>query len=139
MAEVLGSVVQRLRVAHPDATIEAEVPSGLLVRVDGDRLGQIIENLVANAVAYGESPVRVAARDVGSQVEVTVRDAGPGVPEELRERLFERFATRGGAGGRGTGLGLHIVRELARAQGGEATYRADDNAFVVCLPGAATP
>jgi signal transduction histidine kinase len=53
------------------------------------------------------------------------------VPEELQGRLFERYATRGG---HGTGLGLHIVRELARALGGDATYRAEDNSFAVTLP-----
>ncbi len=105
--------------------------------VDADRLAQIVDNLVANAVAYGGSPIRVATRQVGDEAELTVRDAGPGIPPELQDRLFERFAS----GGRhGTGLGLHIVRELARALGGEATYLPEENAFSVRLPmAAATP
>ncbi|HRK48027.1 MAG TPA: PAS domain S-box protein, partial [Nocardioides sp.] len=131
VAEVVGPALSRLRIAHPDAVIEAEVPDGLLARVDADRLAQIIDNLVANAATYGESPIRVSATAAGSVVEITVGDAGPGVPPELHDRLFERFATRSG---RGTGLGLHIVRELARAQGGEASYRAEHNAFVVTVP-----
>jgi signal transduction histidine kinase len=135
VAEVLGPVLQRLRVAHPEATIDVQVPDGLLARVDADRLGQIVDNLVANAVAYGKSPIRVSAVVAGPEVEITVRDAGPGVPAELRDRLFERFATRGG---HGSGLGLHIVRELARAQGGEASYRAEQNAFVICIPATTT-
>jgi PAS domain S-box-containing protein len=137
VAETLESILQRLRLTHSDATIEQDLPAGLRMMADPDRLGQILNNLVANAVAHGRSPVRVAAREAGDRVEVVVTDAGDGVPEELRERLFERFATRGG---RGTGLGLHIVRELARAQAGDATYVAGDNAFVVRLPRAsATP
>jgi signal transduction histidine kinase len=102
--------------------------------VDADRLAQIVDNLVANSVAYGRGPIRVSTRQNGDQAEVTVRDEGPGVPREVRERLFERFASRGG---QGTGLGLHIVRELARAQGGDVTYDAEHNAFVVCFPRAA--
>ena len=76
----------------------------------------------------------MVTRQVGDEAELTVSDAGPGVPPELRDRLFERFASRGG---HGTGLGLHIVRELARALGGEVTYVPEQNAFTVCLPWAA--
>ena len=134
LAEVLAPVLLRLRLAHPEAVVEGELGAGVRAVVDADRLAQIVDNLVANAVAYGRSPIRVSARQVGDEVEVTVRDDGPGVPPELRGRLFERFASRGG---HGTGLGLHIVRELARAQGGDATYAAEHNAFVVRLPRAA--
>ncbi len=131
VAETLGPVLQRLRIAHPDAEIQAELPAGVRAQADGDRLAQVVDNLVANAVAHGASPVRVKIGDVDGRVELTVSDAGDGVSAEVRDRLFERFATRGGDG---TGLGLHIVRELARAQGGDASYRAEDNAFVVTLP-----
>jgi signal transduction histidine kinase len=103
--------------------------------VDADRLVQIVDNLLANAVSYGRSPIRVTTRQVGDEVEVSVHDEGPGVPPELRERLFQRFASQGG---HGTGLGLHIVQELARAQGGDVAYVAEDNAFVVRLPRAAS-
>ncbi len=134
VSEVLAPALRRLRVAHPDAVIESDLGDGVRAVVDPDRLAQIVDNLVANAVTYGRSPIHVATRQVGEEVELTVRDAGPGVPPELRDRLFERFASRGG---HGTGLGLHIVRELARALGGEASYHAEVNAFTVCLPRAA--
>ncbi|MFL5114009.1 MAG: ATP-binding protein [Microvirga sp.] len=135
VAEVLGPVLQRLRMTHRDATIEDDLLEGLRAVVDPDRLAQILDNLVANAVAHGQGPVQVAARADGEHVLLVVSDAGQGVHDELRDRLFERFATRGS---HGTGLGLHIVRELARAQDGDATYVAGDNAFVVRLPRAAT-
>jgi hypothetical protein len=64
-----------------------------------------------------------------------VADAGPGVAAEVRDRLFDRFAT--GSGRSGTGLGLFIVRELARAHGGDAWYvpsDADGAHFVLSLP-----
>jgi signal transduction histidine kinase len=136
VAEVLRPVLQRLRVANPDARIEEELAPGLRARVDPDRLAQIVENLVANAVAHGEPPVRVEVRAVGDKVEIIVCDDGEGVPDELHGRLFERFARRSH---HGTGLGLHIVRELARVHGGDASYRADDNEFVIRLPRIASP
>jgi PAS domain S-box-containing protein len=131
LAEALTPTLARLRLAHPDAVIEDHLDPGLRVLVDADRLGQIVDNLVGNAVAYGQSPIRVSTRVVDGTVELVVGDAGAGVPEELQGRLFERYATQGG---HGTGLGLHIVRELARALGGDATYRAEDNSFAVSLP-----
>ena len=113
-----GAVVRR---AHPDAEIVAEVPAGLAVTADTDRLAQAVENLLSNALRHGSSPVHVtAAKTEPGTVEIRIRDSGPGVPEAVRPRLFSRFAT--GAASGGTGLGLFIVRELARAQGGEATY-----------------
>jgi len=140
VAEALDPVLQRLRRGHPDIRIEDDLEPGLRGRFDSDRLGQVVDNLVENAVAHGHPPVRIAARSAGDEgpdghIEIVVSDSGPGVPEELQDRLFERFATRGA---RGTGLGLHIVRELARAQAGDATYRSADNAFVVRLPRAAS-
>ena len=134
LAEVLEPALRRLRIAHPDAVIESELGDGVRAVVDADRLAQIVDNLVANAVVHGASPIHVATRQVGDEAELTVRDAGPGVPPDLRDRLFERFATRAG---HGTGLGLHIVQELARALGGEVTYLPAENAFSVRLPRAA--
>ena len=101
------------------------------VLADPDRLAQIVENLVGNALSYGEAPVDITVEREGRTTSVVVRDAGPGISEDMQSRLFQRFAT-GGKGG--TGLGLYIVRELARAQGGDASYRTDDQAFVVSLP-----
>jgi len=130
LAEALAPALDRLRLAHPDLRIDTEVPTGLRVLVDLDRLAQILDNLVANAAAHGQSPICIAAEGLDDAVVLSVTDAGSGVAPELQDRLFERFATRGG---HGTGLGLHIVRELARALGGDASYRPDDNAFVVRL------
>ena len=135
-----GAVVRR---AHPDAEIVAEVPAGLAVTADHDRLAQALENLLSNALRHGSSPVHVAAaKTEPGTVEIRIRDSGPGVPEAVRPRLFSRFAT--GAASGGTGLGLFIVRELARAQGGEATYEpgpagSAGGEFVLRLPGPSAP
>jgi signal transduction histidine kinase len=109
--------------------------------VDGDHLRRILGNYLANAVKYGEPPIRVDVRDAGDWAEVVVRDEGDGVPAELVPRLFGTFA-RGGRSRElgGTGLGLSIVRGLARANGGDAWYEPNDphgSCFGVRLPKAA--
>ena len=101
------------------------------VLADPGRLTQAMDNLVTNALRHGRAPVHVRVSPRPSTVEIAVTDAGGGVAPEMVPRLFGRFAT---GSAKGTGLGLHIVRELARAQGGEATYRPEDAAFVLELP-----
>jgi len=141
VARVVTDAVATARRSHPGAVVEAEVGAGLDVVGDVGRLGQIVDNLVTNALAHGAAPVRVVARSDGDDVVVEVQDAGAGVPPEMRERLFERFSTGRARGG--TGLGLYIVRQLAHAHGGDASYRPPDGAspgaFVVRLPRTGAP
>jgi PAS domain S-box-containing protein len=120
------------------AEVVADGDTGLVVEGDRDRLAQVLDNLIGNALRHGTAPVRVAVRRADDAVEIEVSDAGEGVPAEMRDRLFDRFATGRSRGG--TGLGLFIVRQLARSHGGEATYRPPTDAnpgsgqFVVSLP-----
>jgi signal transduction histidine kinase len=105
--------------------------------VDPDRFAQAVDNLVGNALRHGSGPVRLTAEQDGDVVRVRVVDGGSGVPSDVAARLFERFATGEAEGG--TGLGLFIVRELARAHGGEADYEPPtatnrSGAFVLSVP-----
>ncbi len=143
-AELVEVAVATARRLHPDAEIVVDAEPGLCVRGDADRLAQAVDNLVGNALRHGVPPVHVRSHRVGDTVEIAVSDAGSGVPEDMRERLFERFATGRTRGG--TGLGLYIVRQLARSHGGDAAYlppapdRPGSGLFVVSLPLApATP
>ncbi|MEP9364030.1 PAS domain S-box protein [Nocardioides sp. CN2-186] len=133
---VVDTSVATAQRTHPGAAIIADTERDLVVQGDGQRLAQIVDNLVSNALAHGVPPVVASARRIGDEIEVAVSDAGPGVQPEMSERLFERFSTGRAAGG--TGLGLYIVRQLARAHGGDATYRrpegSEPGAFVVLLP-----
>ncbi len=131
LGEHLESVVGAIRRSSDDAELKVSAEPGLRVHADPVRLTQILDNLAMNALRHGRPPVTVDATRRGDLVEVVFRDAGEGVPAELEGRLFERFAT---GSSKGTGLGLFLVRELARAHGGEATYRREDRAFVVSLP-----
>ena len=104
----------------------------LSVMFDAERLGRILDNLLSNAMNHGRPPVRVSASVVGRMIELRVADSGDGVHADMRDRLFERYAT---ASRTGTGLGLFIVRELARAHGGDAWYEDEASpTFVVSVP-----
>jgi signal transduction histidine kinase len=101
-----------------------EVDPGLELRADPDQLHRVLLNLARNAYeamgpAGGE--LAVVARAGPAGLRLSVADTGPGVPERVRQRLFEPFA--GTSKADGSGLGLAICRELMRAQGGEITLR----------------
>jgi signal transduction histidine kinase len=103
-----------------------------------DELHRMALNLMENAIRHTPEGTRVRARVAAQDGEVllTVQDNGPGVPPELRERIFERFVRGAGDRGSSSGLGLSIVRAVAEAHGGSVTFEdATPGArFVVRLP-----
>ncbi len=92
-------------------------------RASADAIDQIVANLLSNVERYAAAggEVVVATREAGGRVVVSVADRGPGVPARERERIFEPFHRAGDSltAANGTGIGLAIARELARAAGGE--------------------
>jgi signal transduction histidine kinase len=135
IAEVLHSARTRSLARDARATIELDIPQDAILQADPDRLAQALDNLLDNAARHGEPPIRVIAT-ADHQVHIRVADSGPGVPDELLPHLFDRFAIAGPSGG--TGLGLYLVREIAREHGGDAVYRAatgtEPAAFELALP-----
>lgn len=123
-------------------TLESRVAPGLRVLADRSALEQVLENLLVNACKYSPegSVIVVTAEAQGDQVRLEVLDDGPGVPEALRGRLFERFFRVDPGRSRdmgGTGLGLAIVKHLVEAMGGRVGMvgRAPrGSAFWVTLP-----
>jgi signal transduction histidine kinase len=109
--------------------------------VDKRRFERIIANLVENASRYAGGVTRVTVEGRGPTVRIAIDDAGPGIPEEERERIFERFS-RGSSGrrrgaGDGTGLGLALVAEHVRLQGGNVSVESAGGAgarFIVEFP-----
>lgn len=107
--------------------------------VDPEHLRTVVENLVRNALAFAslaEGAVEVRVGEEGEQVTVEVADDGPGVAEGVVARLFEPFVSERP---NGTGLGLYLVHELVRANGGEVHYRRSNRggaSFIVQLPAA---
>ena len=114
----LGDVVHG-RLATSDG-VELDIPSDLAAVVDPLVLERVVSNLVANAVRYGAPPIRIVAQQRDRHLRVAVEDAGPGVPEELEGKIFDRFARGGGESGHG--LGLAIARAYAQAHGGDLVY-----------------
>jgi K+-sensing histidine kinase KdpD len=100
--------------------VSLHVPEDLAVVVDPLVLDRVVSNLLINAKRYGRPPIVVAAERHDRHLRVAVEDQGGGVPEELRARLFERFAR--GETAAGSGLGLAIARSYARAHGGDLIY-----------------
>ena len=107
-----------------------------VIVTDGDRVFQIITNLLSNAFRWTPEGGRISlslSSDNGS-VSVVVSDSGPGIPPDERERIFRPFWSRDGGG---TGLGLAIARELATALGGRIDLRSEQglgSTFVLVLP-----
>jgi signal transduction histidine kinase len=121
-----------------DDEVVLSVPPSLRVEVDPRHLERVMTNLLVNAVRHGEPPVVVEAwaADDGT-VGFSVRDHGAGIPPEVVEQVFERFARGPRAEATaGTGLGLAIVQELVEINGGSVDYEAADPGarFVVRLP-----
>jgi signal transduction histidine kinase len=126
-----------------DASVTYQLPSSsVMVEADPDHVACILDNLVNNSLTYsdGRPWVRLTVTDEGD-AQVLIEDHGRGVPEEMRERIFERFVRVLGpdqASVTGTGLGLAISRDLAQQQGGSlALVRSEPgtgSVFVLRLP-----
>jgi two-component system OmpR family sensor kinase len=132
------------RSARPAGSVRVDAPPGLVALVDADRIGQAVDNLVANALRFAPagSVVTLAARADGADLDIEVRDDGPGFPADFLPHAFERFRRpdHGRArGDGGAGLGLAIVRAIVAAHGGTATAgnRPSGGAVIrLHLPGA---
>jgi signal transduction histidine kinase len=110
-----------VRSVNAGLTTAVDAEEGLTVRADPVAVERVVTNLLSNAHRYGRAPVSLRVSRSDTQVRITVEDEGEGVPEELRERLFQRFE-RGASSGEGSGLGLAIARAYARAHGGDVFY-----------------
>lgn len=139
--QLAAQVLDEVRALHPDRAIALTVEGEGSCDCDGDRVSQIIANLVTNAVTYGDpaSPVRVSLRGERDVLVIEVRNQGPHIPAEKLPNIFEPFE-RGAAEVKAAGsigLGLFIVGALTRAHGGTATVsskQGGDTAFEIRLP-----
>lgn len=123
--------------AEQDIRVTADVE--VIVLGDEVRLEQALTNLIGNAIKHGpeDGEIRVAVSADDDRARVTIEDDGPGIPDDLRETVFQRGARGRAASGKpGLGLGLYIVRVVAEAHGGSAYIEetAGGTRFVLELP-----
>jgi two-component system sensor histidine kinase ChvG len=117
----------------PEFVLRDELPAGAIVRGRDERLGQVVRNLIDNAVSFSPAGGKVIVTALRQEMvaRITVEDEGPGIPPDNVESIFERFYTErpGETFGRNSGLGLSIARQIIEGAGGRiyAENRAPDN------------
>jgi signal transduction histidine kinase len=140
---VFGQLRGTLRplVTRPEVALVIEEPALATLRSDEVLLGQILRNLLTNALKFtAAGSVRLSARRVDDDAEFVVADTGTGIPPELHERIFEEFYQVPGSqslNGKGTGLGLPYARRLAGLLGGALRVESrvgEGSTFTVRLP-----
>ncbi len=128
LVAIADQVVQEQRTVAPTRIILWEMPTTEQVQVmaDDDRIGQVINNYLTNALKYSapDRPVEVSLRVEDSVARISVRDEGPGLPPEEQERIWDRFyqaqgITMQSGSGKGMGLGLHICKTIIAQHNGE--------------------
>jgi len=135
----LGRVVAELAASFPERRIETDIRFDRPVACDPDRIGQLLSNLLANALVHGrpDGPVQVWAGLANGGCVLEVTNHGPPIEPEIMARMFQPY-TRAMRGGGGLGLGLYIADEIARAHGGALSVRsaeATGTAFTFTWPG----
>jgi signal transduction histidine kinase len=122
---------------HKGVVIETQISTDLFVKADAEHLRRVFENLLTNSIQAmpGGGLVSLVAVKLDGKARIDVTDDGPGVPIEIRERLFEPFVSHGKQGG--TGLGLAIAQSIVEAHGGSISLKATDApgaSFRIILP-----
>ena len=144
MVPFLHDVVDGFRplAAVRQVTIDNDLPSEMMVRIDPDAFKQVILNLLDNAVKYGADgqTIQVSAVNAGDVSRISITDQGSGIPHPDRQRIwnaFERGSNVEGTGVAGSGIGLSVVRDIVKAHGG--TVQLDETIghgarFIIELP-----
>ncbi|TDH61350.1 GAF domain-containing sensor histidine kinase [Dankookia rubra] len=132
---LLRDVVAELRGTHPDRTVEAAIDLPDLVACDPRRIGQLVSNLLANALVHGaqDRPVSLTAHGRDGGLTLSVTNQGRPIPPAIMARLFQPFSRDANGPRAGLGLGLYIAAEVARAHGGTLSVASDPAATVFTL------
>lgn len=146
LAVLVSELIEEVRLVHPAHEVRFQGDGDTTIECDADRIREVIENLLLNAIRYGsQSPVDVNVSGSPDAVVLRVRNAGPVIPAEVLPTIFSAFARgeerrpgeRSPARSGGLGLGLFIVHEFVRAHGGSVDVESavgTGTCFTVTLP-----
>ncbi|MEV5911525.1 sensor histidine kinase [Streptomyces chartreusis] len=142
LVDLVEQAADAFRVTHADHPLTvAPGPGGLALRLDPQRIRQVLDNLLTNAAMHtpAGTEVSVAVSLIGDTAQVRIADAGPGIPPADRQRVFDRFYRVDKARSRdrgGSGLGLAVAESLVRAHGGRIDLTSEPGAtvFTVTIP-----
>lgn len=136
LVELARELIEEFEIADPERRIFLSEEGDTTGEWDRARVYQALSNLVGNATHYGHGSAVMTIVRVGDHVAIAVHNAGPPIAPDLLPSIFEPFR-RGHAEGSGLGLGLYIVRAIARAHGGEVTVTSSaqhGTTFTIRLP-----
>lgn len=141
LAALLGETVELLQASSPTHTLHIRGTHQVWMMGDKDRLGQVLTNLITNAIKYSPQANKVDLSLVASHTTVTlrVRDYGVGIPKAEQKNIFDRFyrVRDQHEAFSGLGLGLYITHEIVKRHGGEITVESEEgqgSTFIVSLP-----
>lgn len=140
LMEIARAGVDAIRVSHaPDQVVFSQPDGPIVAEVDKNRVAQIVQNLVDNALKHSqtEEPVGVTVKMTGHQAAIEVVDKGQGIATEMQQRIFQRFVRSEAETTKGSGLGLYFARMLTEAHGGEIEVESEvakGTTFRVKLP-----
>lgn len=140
VADIVTNAVDATRWLAEEKNVEVQTsiaPDLPPVNGNAESLTRAVQNLIANAIRHGLAPVALTAARAGEKITITVEDHGPGISPADARHLFEPFYRGRNATARGTGLGLTIVSQIAKAHGGSITFdrhRTTGAAFTLTLP-----
>ncbi len=128
--QVAQTVLDEVLAANPARRVELECSGDTRGRFDGDRIAQLLSNLLENAIRYAPAGGVISVQVIGAagEVSVGVHNGGPAIPEAERRAIFDPFrrGERAADGPRGLGLGLFIVEQIALAHGGRVEVMSSD-------------
>jgi phosphoserine phosphatase RsbU/P len=137
LTPVIRHIVREIEAVSDGFEIELRIQDHLKVDCDPDRIGQLASNLLSNSVKHGSNdrPIVVEATVEDDEFRLSVTNAGLPIPAAAHEKLFQPFV-RGVNAGKGLGLGLFIVNEIAKAHGGRMSVRSEDDTtrFILEIP-----
>ncbi len=133
LKEVFDELILEFKQEYPIVTWQIDLAYLPVIKSNRDCLRTILKNLVDNAAKYGNGKVEIASHAVDGLIEITISDNGPGIPDEFKSKIFDKFFRVPSANVhdvKGYGLGMYLVKENLKLIGGKCTVESNDGARI---------